>query len=1081
MNKLFSKLGNRIRKTPFKVLFISIIIFAIMITGVVKVNMATGNETLVKADTDIYLSNRAMESEFGGDAIMVLLEGEQEDLLNIDNMEKMWNVEQRLKYNEGIFTFMSPASVVHQITDRQGTELKKQIPTIGEGLGEIGDKLTEIGTELGGKELPDPEAVEKRLDNLMGSMDPDKIMQEMGGNQEAELKGKFLTMGNGLGEMGKKLTEIGNELGSKDVPNPKAMEEKLSELSNISNVFDDLIAGQDNLGKGATELGGGLEQSSIGLGEISKQLGQMAEQVKDNPQLYQKLIMFAENIEKSSVGLSNMSEKTGMLSKGSQNTSQALANISEKLEKEVAGMKEGLSGDGISTDELKTMSSGFITMGKNLNDLSNGLSDMAKGGSIFPDVSKTFSDLTADMEQEVADMKDNLSGGISPDELKTMSDGFITMGENLGNLSEGLDTFSEKSGMMLPYFPHNQQELDNILYEDGKLRDVFSDTVIDDNHIMLMIKLKGNLEDSVIDSIHEDVSYAMEKEEFDVNYIVSGKPVLDSSLRTEMKSNMVVMIASAVVLMFIILYLVFKVRWRVLSIGIIFVSVIATLGLMGHLTISMTMVSMAVFPILIGLGIDYSIQFQNRYEEERSVPATLTQVGKAVGLAVLATVLGFVSLYASPVPMIQDFGKMLTIGVTISFIGSLFLLMPVLGARDMVDSKTGSAKAKDYDKPTIIDKILDATGKWVTKLAPFILITTIGLAAFGMVADTKVGVETDIETFMPQDMDALHDIHYIRDIVGSTNQMVLFMEDDNLLSEENLQWMRNTVEEVKYEFSDKIVDIKSIDNVVDHISAEEDLSYEDYLSVIKDDIPESQRRMFVNDDMDKGVILMNVEHMATEELQTFVSDIDTTLEGSPMKVSITGKSVLDVEMVKGLTDGRVKMTMIGLILVFVVLLFLYRSFFKAFVAVLPVLLIVGMSGGIMNLLGLKYTPLTATLGALILGMGTEMTIMLLERYLEERKSGKEKADAMTITINRIGKATVASGLTTVGGFSVLMTSKFVILKDFGLMSVINISLALIATFVILPALIWIFDRLIVKEKAAKERAEREIYKELPQE
>ena len=195
-----------------------------------------------------------------------------------------------------------------------------------------------------------------------------------------------------------------------------------------------------------------------------------------------------------------------------------------------------------------------------------------------------------------------------------------------------------------------------------------------------------------------------------------------------------------------------------------------------------------------------------------------------------------------------------------------------------------------------------------------------------------------------------------------------------------------------------------------------------------------------------------------------------------MNVSVTGKSVLDVEMVKGLTSGRIKMTFIGIGLVFVALLFIYRSFFKALIPIFPIILIVGMSGGVMNLLGLKYTPITATLGALVLGMGTEMTIMLLERYLEERNLGKEKNEAMSITIKRIGKATVASGLTTAGGFSVLMLSKFVILKDFGLMTVINISLALMSTFVILPALIWILDGFIVDKKAKKE-SYKEVYQE----
>jgi len=72
----------------------------------------------------------------------------------------------------------------------------------------------------------------------------------------------------------------------------------------------------------------------------------------------------------------------------------------------------------------------------------------------------------------------------------------------------------------------------------------------------------------------------------------------------------------ALVLMVIIVCIVFKVRWRLLPLAVNFFAVVATMGLMGHASIPMTMVSMAAFPILIGLGIDYAIQFHNRYEEE---------------------------------------------------------------------------------------------------------------------------------------------------------------------------------------------------------------------------------------------------------------------------------------------------------------------------------------------------------------------------------------------------------------------------------------------------------------------------------
>ena len=144
------------------------------------------------------------------------------------------------------------------------------------------------------------------------------------------------------------------------------------------------------------------------------------------------------------------------------------------------------------------------------------------------------------------------------------------------------------------------------------------------------------------------------------------------------------------------------------------------------------------------------------------------------------------------------------------------------------------------------------------------------------------------------------------------------------------------------------------------------------------------------------------------------------------------------------------------------LLLIYRNLVKAILPIIPVILIIGISSGVMYLTGIEFTPITATLGALVLGMGTEMTVMLMERYVEERHAGLAKIEAMIVSVTKIGKAIVASGLTTVGGFAVLLFSDFMILKDFGFMTVINISLALLSTFIVLPPLIVLFDRFLVK-------------------
>lgn len=1060
MNKFFAWIGKKINGNPFKIIFISIVAFAIMISGAIKINMATGSETLVRVDNEAYINNYKMEDNFGGDAIMILVKGDQEQLLSLSNLEKLWNVEQRLKYNEDIFSIMSPSSIVHQITDKQTSEIKKQVLNMKIGLNSMSEKLAEISVELNEKNFPDLSSLDDMVDNIFESLDFEVLLKEIMYEQELALKSQFNNLSAGLNEMGLNLIEVSKRFGNLEIPDTTLIEEKLNDLENITKVFDQLINGQSTSKLTLNNLKDNLTNSSTGLSLISEEILAISSDL-DNGDLKEKLILISEKLSVSSQGISQTSTITEKLSEGSNNTVIALDNIKTNLASTLEQIKNNLNME-ISKDQIIEMSHNFNEMGLRLQHLSSNLKDKLSNGSLLVFDDSIINSIKDQMSQEFANVKAGLDISIDPKEFKKMANGFGVISENLLNMSNGLEIFNEKSNMLLANFPHNQNELNSILYEDDKLREVFNDTIIDDQHLMMIVKLNGNVSDSVIDSVYSDVLKAIEQEDFKVETIISGKPVLDSSLREEMKSNMVVMIASAVVLMFIILSLVFKVRWRILSLLIIFISVFATLGLMGHLNVSMTMVSMAVFPILIGLGIDYSIQFHNRYEEELSTEITLRQIGKSVGIAVLATIFGFASLFISPVPMIQDFGKMLTIGVIVSFIGSIILLLPTLRARDLVNNKVADKKSNEQES-TIINKLLIVIEKFVVKFAYVIIIIAIMFSFIGFYADTKVGVETDIETFMPQDMQALSDIHYIRDTVGSTNQMVLYMGSNEMFTEVNIDYVRELTKTLEDRYSDQIVDIKSINNVIENMYGMSELSYEEYLNVIKNDIPNSQRKMFVSDGFDKSVIIMNVEHMATEDLQEFVSNLNRDITDAPLDIAITGKSVLDIEMVKGLTDGRLQMTSLGLALVFLVLLIMYRSFIKAFVAILPVSLIVGMSGGVMNILNLKYTPITATLGALVLGMGTEMTIMLLERYLEER-SNKSKSDALFITMQNIGKATLASGLTTVGGFSVLMLSKFVILKDFGLMTVINISLALIATFIILPSLIWILDKYLVKKQ-----------------
>jgi predicted RND superfamily exporter protein len=173
--------------------------------------------------------------------------------------------------------------------------------------------------------------------------------------------------------------------------------------------------------------------------------------------------------------------------------------------------------------------------------------------------------------------------------------------------------------------------------------------------------------------------------------------------------------------------------------------------------------------------------------------------------------------------------------------------------------------------------------------------------------------------------------------------------------------------------------------------------------------------------------------------------------------TITGSSVVYTEVISALTSGRVEMTFIGLFLVLGGLLLVYRDWLKVLVPIIPMFMVTGWSGLVMTYMNLDYTPMTATLGALILGIGCVYSILMMERHFEEKDEGADPLEAIHKTAASIGAALIASGVTVVFGFAALIASPFPITSNFGLVTVIDILLVMVATFTVFPPLVVLLD------------------------
>jgi uncharacterized protein len=160
--------------------------------------------------------------------------------------------------------------------------------------------------------------------------------------------------------------------------------------------------------------------------------------------------------------------------------------------------------------------------------------------------------------------------------------------------------------------------------------------------------------------------------------------------------------------------------------------------------------------------------------------------------------------------------------------------------------------------------------------------------------------------------------------------------------------------------------------------------------------------------------------------------------------------------------------------VFLWLLLVTRSLVRALVPLIPVALSVGLATLVLYELGVVMTPLTTVSGPMAIAVTTEFSVLLMYRYLEERAAGRSPAEAVE-GCTRIGRAFVASGLTLLGGFGVLMLSPLPLLIDFGIVVTVIVVVALLCALIVMPPLlVWMDEhRRLAVRVPRLERMQRE--------
>jgi predicted RND superfamily exporter protein len=182
--------------------------------------------------------------------------------------------------------------------------------------------------------------------------------------------------------------------------------------------------------------------------------------------------------------------------------------------------------------------------------------------------------------------------------------------------------------------------------------------------------------------------------------------------------------------------------------------------------------------------------------------------------------------------------------------------------------------------------------------------------------------------------------------------------------------------------------------------------------------------------------------------------------------SLTGLPVLAAEANSALSSSarRLLTLVAGLVAVGLVLLAVFRKPQRALVPLIPIALATGWSALILFATRIPLNPMSATLGTLVIAISTEFSVLLSERFRQERALGHEPKEALRRTYRSTGLAVLASGITAIAGFGVLALSNITMLRDFGFVTLIDLTVSLAGVLVVLPSVLEVAERGELEER-----------------
>ncbi|WP_395053046.1 RND family transporter [Flavobacterium sp.] len=581
---------------------------------------------------------------------------------------------------------------------------------------------------------------------------------------------------------------------------------------------------------------------------------------------------------------------------------------------------------------------------------------------------------------------------------------------------------------------------------------------------------------------------AFEKET-NIDLHVSGMPYIRTLNAKSITDEISLFIGAALLITSLIFYFFFRsFKTTLISICIVVIGVMWSFGILGLLNYEITVLTALVPALVIIIGVPNCIFLTNKYHQEcrihnnqaKALVRVLTKVGTATLITNITTAFGFATFIVTNNELLKEFGVVTSLNIMALFLLCLFVI-PILYSYLPIPKE----KHLDHLERSYVVTFMNWIQRIIKTKRTYVYVITVFLFALSIFGMLQIKTSGSLIEDMPKNSAFFQDILFFEkefdgvmplEITIDTKRKNGVMKRSTLRKMDELQ---ASIEEIP-ELSKPI----SVLNAVKYFKQAYYNGNPEYY-----DLPTAQEETFIlsytknatkssQKDVMKSYMSKNGQ---VARITTFMKDIgtgnmqkvedklqakiNTIFPADRYKVTMTGKALVFEKGTKYLLDNLISSLLLAVFITAMLILFMFRSVKMIFVALVPNLLPLLATAGIMGYFGIPLKPSTILVFGIAFGLSVDDTIRFLSQYRQELSKNNWKIKkSVFATLKDSGLSMFYTSVVLFAGFSIFMLSSFGGTIALGGLIAVTLLFGMLSNLILLPSLVLTLNKRLANEQ-----------------